>query len=290
MKYLNSIFKPAFSILLLCCAVAAQTNGSGTNSFDKEGLAFNYPNGWTITDKSTAQAQHLILTTGKSSILIMVVAYRELIADGAQFKMAQRGITEPYIESITKNLTAAGAPAKQDNPCIDVAGSKVAGQRIRGQYQNAQSTAEVYSLVKGHRFINLIYIRNDKDAPLGDTAWAELRQSLKVVDIGANNPSVTMPDTFVSGGVLNGKALSLPRPEYGVVAKAARQTGTVTVQVTIDEQGRVIAAKAVAGPPLLHEVSVEAARRAKFSPTLLCNQPVKVTGVITYTFVFGSRF
>lgn len=88
----------------------------------------------------------------------------------------------------------------------------------------------------------------------------------------------------ISGGVLNGKAISLPQPVYPPVAKAARQEGTVTVQVTLDEEGRVISARAVAGPPLLQNAAVQAAYRARFSPTKLSGQPVKVTGVVTYNF------
>ena len=92
------------------------------------------------------------------------------------------------------------------------------------------------------------------------------------------------PSAPISGGVLNGKAISLPKPGYPPVAKAARQTGTVTVQVTIDENGSVISARAVGGPPLLQAAAVQAAYGARFSPTKLSGQPVKVTGVITYNF------
>src|SRR5919204_620475 len=53
--------------------------------------------------------------------------------------------------------------------------------------------------------------------------------------------------TIVSGGVLNGKAISKPQPAYPPIAKAARASGTVTVQVTVDEEGNVISASAVSG-------------------------------------------
>ncbi|HWW74255.1 MAG TPA: energy transducer TonB [Pyrinomonadaceae bacterium] len=89
----------------------------------------------------------------------------------------------------------------------------------------------------------------------------------------------------VSGGVLNGKAIAKPQPAYPPIAKAARVQGTVTVQVLVDEEGYVIAANAVSGHPLLQPASVFAARQARFSPTLLEGQPVKVSGVITYNFV-----
>lgn len=89
----------------------------------------------------------------------------------------------------------------------------------------------------------------------------------------------------VSGGVLNGKATSLPKPAYPAAARAVRAGGAVSVQVLIDESGRVVSASAVGGHPLLRAAAEGAARGARFSPTLLSGQPVKVSGVITYNFV-----
>ena len=89
----------------------------------------------------------------------------------------------------------------------------------------------------------------------------------------------------VSGGVLNGKAVTLPKPDYPPAARAVGAGGTVMVQITIDEQGNVISAAAVSGHPLLQRAATDAARQATFSPTLLAGEPVKVSGVITYTFV-----
>ncbi len=89
----------------------------------------------------------------------------------------------------------------------------------------------------------------------------------------------------ISGGVLNGKATSLPKPPYPPAARAVRASGAVSVQVLIDESGDVISATAVSGHPLLRAAAVAAARGAKFSPTQLSGQPVKVSGVITYNFV-----
>jgi TonB family protein len=88
----------------------------------------------------------------------------------------------------------------------------------------------------------------------------------------------------VSGGVLNGKALTLPKPIYPPQAKTARASGLVTVEVVIDEAGKVISAKAVEGHVLLRQAAVQAAQEARFSPTLLSGQPVKVSGQINYNF------
>lgn len=92
----------------------------------------------------------------------------------------------------------------------------------------------------------------------------------------------------ISGGVLNGKATNLVKPAYPAAARAVRAEGAVNVQVTIDEEGNVIAASAVSGHPLLRAAAVEAARASKFSPTVLSGQAVKVSGVIVYNFVAGG--
>jgi TonB family protein len=99
------------------------------------------------------------------------------------------------------------------------------------------------------------------------------------------SPSPTPNRNYVkSGGVLNGQAVDLPKPVYPQIAKNAHATGVVTVQVLIDETGKVISAQAVSGNPLLRAAAVQAAYRARFTPTYLSQQPVKVSGVITYNF------
>jgi TonB family protein len=88
----------------------------------------------------------------------------------------------------------------------------------------------------------------------------------------------------VSGGVLNGTAISLPPPIYPEAAKRMRTQGVVSVDVILDETGRVVSANASSGPAMLRDAAVQAALKAKFSPTKLSGQPVKVSGVINYKF------
>jgi len=89
----------------------------------------------------------------------------------------------------------------------------------------------------------------------------------------------------IKGGVLNGKAISMPAPEYPEIAKQAKASGSVTVEITIDETGHVIEARAVSGHPLLQAAAVAAARQAIFAPTRLEGEPVKVGGAVVYNFV-----
>jgi periplasmic protein TonB len=85
--------------------------------------------------------------------------------------------------------------------------------------------------------------------------------------------------------LISSKTLDKPAPAYPPIAKAAGVQGAVAVQIVVDEQGRVVSAKATSGNPLLMHAAVEAAYRARFTATILGGVPVKVTGSITYNFV-----
>jgi periplasmic protein TonB len=95
------------------------------------------------------------------------------------------------------------------------------------------------------------------------------------------------PPRVVSKGVITSQAISLPKPVYSAIAKRMGIQGTVSVQVLVDETGSVISAKVISGSPFLTSEAHKAAMQARFSPTLLGDQPVKVSGVITYNFVLS---
>lgn len=130
--------------------------------------------------------------------------------------------------------------------------------------------------------------RNMGVAPAGGLSQNKAQQVAAVEPEAVSPPPVVKrePPTNkpVSKGVLNGTATSLPKPTYSAAAKAVSAQGQVNVQVMIDESGKVISANAVSGHILLRPAAEDAARRARFTPTLLSDIPVKVTGVITYNF------
>jgi protein TonB len=117
--------------------------------------------------------------------------------------------------------------------------------------------------------------------PSGPTGPIEPAEVVKVAD---PPPIVPRRSVTTSKGVINGEALDLPKPVFPATARSINLTGTVNVQVLIDETGNVVSAKAIDGHVFFKSEAERAARRAKFKPTLLSNHPVKVTGVIVYRF------
>jgi TonB family protein len=87
------------------------------------------------------------------------------------------------------------------------------------------------------------------------------------------------PNRNVNGGVLNGMALSLPRPVYPPIAKQMGASGEVRVQVAVDGSGNVISARAVSGHPLLRSAAETAARQSRMK-----SEAANSTGQIVYNF------
>jgi Ca-activated chloride channel family protein len=92
------------------------------------------------------------------------------------------------------------------------------------------------------------------------------------------------PKAPLNVGQLNAKALSLPKPLYPAMGKQLKIEGVVRVAVLVDESGKVVSARAESGHAMLRVAAINAARQARFAPTLVSGQPVPVSGFITYTF------
>lgn len=87
-------------------------------------------------------------------------------------------------------------------------------------------------------------------------------------------------------GTIKRKAVSLPKPRYPLEALEAGADGTVRVEVTIDAEGSVVAAKAVSGNQILFAVSEETARKTKFRRAETAE--TTETGFITYNFAIEA--
>lgn len=172
---------------------------------------------------------------------------------------------------------ADGQKVEEEQPAADLLLRNAAEQAAWKAQFSPTLLNRVPVRVTGTIIYNFVASKGDHEQPVSATGAR--------TDAGATTPGTKA----ISGGVLNGKAMSLPKPVYPPAAKAVRAEGAVNVQVTVDEEGNVISATAVSGHPLLRAASVKAAGEAKFAPVLLSGQPVKVTGVLVYNFVASSE-
>jgi tetratricopeptide (TPR) repeat protein len=114
----------------------------------------------------------------------------------------------------------------------------------------------------------------------------ELKRTTEEDAVQKRLNQVLASEGTVQGGVLNGKAVKLVQPDFPAIARNSGG-GIVRVEIVIDENGKVISAKAVDPGPVhlaLIAAAEDAARHSLFTPTRLSGVPVKVSGVIIYRF------
>lgn len=276
-------------VSLLTLNVYAQSTEPELNRFANDGVSFAYPAGYSVTDESTEETKQFVITRPGKSVQLTIIVKRAMIL-GDEMPEALDSFKEPLIKKTGMTLGDANAP--KGTPIALQFGTRQAeGVQLRPQ-GNRKRIADVVWLWWNFRLVALTFIRSADEDPVESQLWETVRSSLKIeapvvaakkADASDSTPVLT--GRSIRGGVLNGKALALPKPVYPTIARAAHAAGTVIVQVLIDEEGNVVDARAVSGHPLLLAACVAAAREAKFAPTRLEGQPVKVTGVIQYNFV-----
>jgi protein TonB len=214
---------------------------------------------------------------------------------------AQPTAVQPQPTASNSNTPSSVASAQpKPSPVASSSSAKPTQQAASQQQvvsQQQQSAAKTPDKSSANKAVPVVLASVDKS--LTATPNAAVPVSNAAADSGgpivkadteapAAPPVRTGPLKPVSGGILNGKAFSLPAPTYPEMAKRARASGLVEVEVVIDITGKVISAKATKGQALLLLAAEQAAKQARFTPTLLSGQPVRITGVITYNFTLSQ--
>ena len=253
---------------------------------------------WTKMTTSVA-----VIEGGRVSFEPSEVTYRTIsyyLDETVMAKMSQPS-TQPAASPSAQPATqpASSSAAAQTQPAAAGANAQASAQPKPSQGNNAaaqpssnNSPAQPSASKRTNSAAPVVLASLDKGAaPVAGlpvaVAGSSVSGSGPAVKSDAEAPAqpvVRGPLKPISGGILNGKALSLPAPSYPDMAKRMHVTGVVEVEVVIDTNGKVISAKAVKGPAFLTAAAELAAKQARFTPTLLSGQPVKVSGIITYNF------
>ncbi|MGH9555152.1 MAG: energy transducer TonB [Terriglobales bacterium] len=97
-------------------------------------------------------------------------------------------------------------------------------------------------------------------------------------------PRVAPSRVRVSQGVVQGNAISQPKPLYPQMARMARVQGAVILQAVISKAGNIENLRVVSGHPMLQQSALDAVRQWRYRPYLLNGEPVEVETQITVNF------
>jgi hypothetical protein len=162
--------------LLTVVGVAAQNN----KHFTKDGLSFDYPDGWTITDGSNSDAQDLTLSRTDSEAQIKFFVHRGKVNTPDKLEQAKTKLIEPYLKYYEREFARMGANPTRAAATTQIGGSNAEGVRITAVIDGEPGEAGVYWTTVGERLVVLTLFGPDKALKKAAPTWDAVRNSLKI--------------------------------------------------------------------------------------------------------------
>lgn len=180
----------AFAILLVAALTRAHAQ-TPTQHYDKDGLAFDYPNGWTLTDQSNKDLQQLTLARSDSEAQIGVFVHRGKVDTPEKMARAKTAFIDPYIKSIDKMFIDNGAKTEQSTASTQVGAATAEGVHLRASFGGETGEAGIYWLTIGNRVVMLTFQGPDAALKKAAPAWDSIRNSLHIAE--TKPPEKTAP-------------------------------------------------------------------------------------------------
>jgi len=170
---------------LICLAVSflfvATASGQDPNikHFDKDGLSFDYPANWQVSDQSTGQMQYLQMARdGFAEIRIR--APREWLKTPEKEAAAKKLIQDQYVDSFVSQVEQAGIHPKRSVATSQISGADAEGARVRAVMDGEPGGMDSYFRTVSARFVQMSIIGSEKEIANSTPAWDLIRNSLKV--------------------------------------------------------------------------------------------------------------
>jgi protein TonB len=103
-------------------------------------------------------------------------------------------------------------------------------------------------------------------------------------EAAARWPSRGQRTAVRSPAVISPRKIKDVPPVYPTAARVAGVSGTVIVQIVLDETGKVGGATIVRSIPLLDQAAIDCVKQWQFTPALANGSPIPSTMVVTVTF------
>jgi hypothetical protein len=182
MKSSRNFFQLIAFLLLCGLSASAQTAPSDAKEFNKDGLMFNYPSGWTFNDTSNADAQQMTFGRADSDAQITVFVFRTPVTTSEKVAEAKRVLVDKYVASTTKSFEQAGARPESSPASTEIGGVKTEGLKIRAALDGVLGAAEIEWAVVGQRLVVLTFLGPDKALTKATPAWDTIRTTIKIAE------------------------------------------------------------------------------------------------------------
>ena len=175
MSFLRTTIFATASLLLIVSAFAQDPN---VKHFAKDGLSFDYPAGWQLSDQSTQQMQ--LVEIARGDVVMRIRSPREWLKTPEKETAAKRLFQDKYIDDFVASVEQAGIHPKRSVVTTQIGGADAEGARVRAVLAGETGGMDSYFRIISDRLVNLSIFASDKDIARTAPAWDLLRTSLKV--------------------------------------------------------------------------------------------------------------
>lgn len=181
--------------LTVAVAVALVLSGIGAlaqtpakiQTFNANGVSFEYPDGWTIYDDTNSDAQQITIARANNDVQIRIFAHKGHITP-EKFPDAKKAFIDPYIASTTKQFVAMGAKPEQSADSSEIAGIKAEGVKLTANL-GEPGAAKIYWALVGQRVVILTIFGPDREIKEFTPTWDMVRSTLKIEDKSTPKPT-----------------------------------------------------------------------------------------------------
>lgn len=166
------------TILFVCCILAS---GQTPKHFAKDGLSFDYPDGWQLTDDSNEDAQQYTLSKANSDVQIRLFVHKGKIT-AEKFPDAKKAFIDPYIAATSKQFVQMGAKPEQSPETSEIGGVAAEGVAIKASLGGEAGAAKIYWALVGGRVAVLTVFGPDAQTKQHAATWDLVRASVKIDD------------------------------------------------------------------------------------------------------------
>ena len=165
------------AIVLAALMVRPQGNSS---RFEKEGLSFDYANGWAVADQSNADAQQLMLTKANTDAQITVFVHRGRVDTPDKLAQAKKAFIDPYLKSVSDRFVGWGAKPESSPATSEIGGAAAEGVRIRASLGSDAAEASIFWAPLNGHVVVLTFFRPDDQNKLTMPGYDTIRTSIKI--------------------------------------------------------------------------------------------------------------
>ena len=164
----------------LICFFAIAVSQGDAKHFKKEGLVFDYANGWTIADESNSDAQQFTLNRSGSDAQIRIFAHRGKVDTPEKLAQAKKAFIDPYVKSVSNTYVQMGAKPETTPATSEIGGAPAEGVRVKASLSGEPGEADVFWVTLGNRVVVLTFFGPDKALKQATSVWDTIRTTLKI--------------------------------------------------------------------------------------------------------------